>query len=285
MKKTLVAAVVVIAGSSPAWAVDTPLPNGSFEVPAASGFSQTITNWTVSFSGPAGATQPNGLPTSEHSGLFTTFGKFAFAPNGLQYVLIDNLGTGTTTLASGALGVNFQVTDRFLQFRYSYLSNDGPTAATHDEFRVHIDFFTTATGTTAIAGQSIDLLVADRGTFTDSATGFSPFGGLSNGATFTYNNTQGTTFGLVNIGIEQQFGNFARVSFIVNNSGVAAGTNGNGLGVSGVLLDNVVLNPEPSTLALFAAGIAGLGGLAWRRRSAAKNGSEKPRSAASHCRS
>ncbi len=36
------------------------------------------------------------------------------------------------------------------------------------------------------------------------------------------------------------------------------------------VLDNVLMNPEPSSVALFALGALGFGGFAWRRRAAAK---------------
>jgi hypothetical protein len=38
--------------------------------------------------------------------------------------------------------------------------------------------------------------------------------------------------------------------------------------VTGVILDNVFLNPEPGTMALFGLGGLGLGAMAWRRRKA-----------------
>src|ERR1041384_7267384 len=98
MSKAILASVVLIAASSPAWAVDTLLPNGSFENPTASGFTQNITNWTVQFSGsvPAQFQNPN-----QYSGLFTSFGtKFGSGsvPNGGAFAMISNLGAGVVTL-------------------------------------------------------------------------------------------------------------------------------------------------------------------------------------------
>jgi hypothetical protein len=269
MKKPILAVAVVLAACCPAWAVDTLLPNGSFEQDAASGFGQTISNW--SFSGPAAGA----LPANQAIGLFTSFGKFnpLTVPNGAapQFVVLDNIGNGTATLTSGASGVNFAVGDRNLGFRYVYMTNDPAAAASHDAFRVHIDFFATATSTTVIG--SIDKLVANSAALNDTNVGFSPFGGAANSATATYNNSGSSgaqTFNLFNVDVSAFFNSFERVSFIVDNGGPAAGTNGNGLGVSGVVLDGVVLNPEPSAIALFALGVAGLGGFAWRRRKTAK---------------
>jgi hypothetical protein len=285
MLRPILAAVALSAVASAAWAIDTPIPNGSFEdTSGGTGFTQTITNWSLSnadvigveaagYTGVPGGT----LPTSQQSGLFSSFGKFiGSAPNNV-FVLIDNLGgTGTVVLRSGAVGTNFKVTDRFLQFRYAYLSNDPASAASHDQFLVRVDFFATATSTTVVSTTG-NLLVADRGTLNDTNAGVSPFGGAANNSAFTFNNAAGN-LNLINISVENAFtlNQFARVSFIVNNNGPAAGVNNNGLGVSGVVLDLVVLNPEPSAIALFAAGIAGLGGLAWRRRSCARQQAKKP---------
>jgi hypothetical protein len=271
MKMPILAVVVVCAASSAAWAVDTPLPNGSFETNSATGFNQTITNWQYGFVGTPGGS----LPATQAGGLFTVFGKFnqTNVPNGTQFVQIDNLGGGVATLTSGASGVNFAVSDRNIAFRYVYLTNDAPGAGARDTFKVHIDFFASASST--IVTGTIDKTIATSGAFTDTATGFSPYGGGVgvNTAPITYNNTNGVglnTFALFNIDVSQFFNSFARVSFIIDNGGPSAGTNSNGLGVSGFVLDNVVLNPEPSAVALFALGAAGLGGLAWRRRKTTK---------------
>lgn len=260
-----VAVLTVAAAASAAFAIDTPLPNGSFEGNnPAGGFTQTINNWTVSFSGTAGGS----LPANQFSGLFTSYAKFNTPPAGQTFALLTNLGGGTVTLTSGAVGTNFAVIDRLLQFNYAYMTNDAPSAGTHDAFRVHIDFYATATSTSSIG--SIDRTIANQATDINSSAGLSPFGGAFNSPLATYNNAIGTNFNLISLDVSQFFNSFARVSFIVDNAGPAAGTNGNGLGVSGIVLDNVVLNPEPGTIALFGLGLAGLGGFAWRRRSAKK---------------
>lgn len=270
-----VAAAALLAFSSSASAVELLIPNGDFQTDAATfSFSQSITNWNVSFSGAIPIVFAG--PPAEYSGLFTSYGKFNDVPGFNKFVLLDNLGAGTVTLQSGTGPTpTFLVNQQFLGFRYGYLSNDGPNAATHDEFRLTVNFFTNAAGTIALNGGANDIigrLIADRGTYNDTNAAASPFGGANNPSTATFNNIKGTTTGnLINMSIDMgaTFGSFARVSFIVNNLGPVSNTNGNGLGVSGIVLDNVVLNPEPSTFALFAAGIAGLGGLAMRRRRAA----------------
>jgi hypothetical protein len=267
MKKAILAAFVVLAASPAAFAVEVLLPNGDFETDTATpgGFTQTITNWTVSFSGtPAGS-----LPSSEQSGLFTSFGKFSSAPVGPQFVGLFNLGGGTVTLTSGASGARFAVNDRLLGFHYVYMTNDDSTASTHDAFSVQIDFFDASSGGNQVG--SITQVIAANATDSNSQTGFSPLGGANNNANATYNDANGANFSFVAVDISQFFGSFARVSFIVDNAGPAGGTNNNGLGVSGILLDGVLLTPEPSAIALFAFGAAGLGGFAWRRRSAKKS--------------
>jgi hypothetical protein len=267
MKQSFLAAAIVISASSAALAIDTPLSNGSFEQNGTPGFTQTINNWSVAFSG----TQSTAL-TGQQSGLFSSYGKFnaTNVPNGSVFVLLTNTGSGTVTMTSSAAAgaPNFAVVDRALQFRYAYMTNDPPAGGARDQFRVHVDFFASATSTTVIG--SIDRLIADQGTLTDSNVGVSPFGGVNNNAPATYNDATRTgtnTFNLVSLDISQFFGTFARVSFIVDNGGPAPGAT-NGLGVSGIVLDQVVLNPEPSTIALFALGVAGLGGFAWKRRRA-----------------
>ena len=282
MKHAIFAAALTCAGSSAAWAVDAPLTNGSFESPSATGFTQTITNWSVSFTN-AGGTPiappgPFAGPPAQYSGLFTSFGtKFvpSATPNGFAFAMLTNLGAGVVTLQSDAataslpLAHNFAVLDRNLAFRYVYVTND-PMANAHDAFTVRVDFFDTAESTTSIG--SISQLVANSATLNDTGSGFSPFGGVNNSAG-TFNNGLGTganTYNLFNVDISQYFGSFARVSFIVDNAGAAPGTNGNGLGASGVVLDQVLLNPEPSTVALFGLGVLGLGGFAWRRRATKK---------------
>jgi PEP-CTERM motif len=268
MKKAILSAFVLLVASPAAFAVEVLLPNGGFETdPSPSGgFTQSITNWTVSFSGtPAGS-----LPSSEQSGIFTSFGRFSVAPESSQFVALTNLGGGTVTMTSGASGARFAVNDRLLGFRYVYMTNDDPNASTHDAFTVQIDFFDASTGGNQIG--SITQVISAMATDNNTQAGFSPLGGTANNSSATYNDAVpgGTDFNFVAVDIEQYLGSFARVSFIVDNAGPAGGTNNNGLGVSAILLDGVLLTPEPSAIALFAFGAAGLGGFAWRRRAAKK---------------
>lgn len=267
MKKAMLAAFVLLAASPAAFAVEVLLPNGGFETdPSPSGgFTQSITNWTVSFSGtPAGS-----LSSTEQSGIFTSFAKFSAAPEGTQFVALANLGGGTVTMTSGSSGARFAVNDRLLGFRYVYMTNDPDTASTHDAFTVQIDFFDASSGGNQIG--TITQVIAATASDVNTQAGFSPLGGANNNSSATYNDaTSGTNFNFVAVDISQYFGSFARVSFIVDNAGPAGGTNNNGLGVSAIILDGVILTPEPSAMALFAFGAAGLGGFAWRRRAAKK---------------
>ncbi len=278
MKNALLASAVILVAASAARATDTPLANGSFESLAVpTGFTQTINNWSASFAATSAA---NGLPTNQYSGIFNTFGtKFVagVVPDGTAFAALTNLGYGTVTLTSNAdnLGINpnFQLIDRNLQFRYVYISNDPTNAATHDRFMVRVDFFNGAGAGATLLGTTGNIVVATNAALNDTGAGFSPFSGNGNNATTQFNNSFGTgaqTFNLFNVDVSAFFGQFARVSFIVDNNSTTINTNGNGLGVSGVVLDNVVLNPEPSAMALFALGAAGLGGFAWRRRATKK---------------
>jgi len=286
MKKAIFAGAVIVAGSSAAFATDTPLTNGSFELQPPPGFTQTITNWAASFTDNAGnplAPPANFAgPPAQYSGLFTFFGtKYppASVPNGTTYAMLANLGAGKVTLQSDAaslalpLNHNFAVVDRNLSFRYVYLTNEPQASALQDRFQVRVDFFATATSSVAL-GTSFTTTITPQAYKADSGIGISPFSSNGNNAVAVFNDSVGSganAFNLFNIDISAGFGQFARVSFIVDNQNVTQNqANGNGLGVSGILLDNVLLNPEPSAIALFALGAMGLGGFAWRRRSAKK---------------
>ena len=269
MMKAICAAAVVLAVCPAVFAAEVLIPNGSFEANGpGNGFGLAISNWTVAYTGPGGATQPNGLPTNQQSGLFSSYAKFNTPPAGGIFAQITNLGGGTTSLTSGAVGTNFLVNDRLLGFKYGFLTNDAPGAGARDSFRVHIDFF--ATATSAVVTGTIDQLIANSGLNVDSNAGSSPYGGGPNNPLATYNNSAGNAFNFIAIDVSAFFNSFARVSFIVDNAGPAAGTNGNGLGVTGIVLDQVILTPEPATVGLFALGALGLGGMAWRRRTAKK---------------
>jgi hypothetical protein len=285
MNKAILASSVLLVGSSAAWAVDVPLANGSFEVGNPPGFTQTISNWTASFFGPQQLAFAG--PPAFYSGVFTSFGTKYVAstvPQGSAFAVLSNLGSGTVTLQSDAATLalptihNFAVADRNLAFRYAYLTNDPASAATHDQFIVHIDFFSSATETN-VANRIgfVDKVVASSASKNDTGALINSFGGGNGGnnAVAVFNDSVGSgnnVFNLFNVDISGFFqpNTFARVSFIVDNNNGTQNVNGNGLGVSGVVLDAVVMNPEPSTVALFALGTLGLGGFAWRRRAAKK---------------
>jgi len=269
MKKSFVlAAAVVLAVSQVASAKELLLPNGGFQSNAANGFGSTISNWTVSMAGTPNST----FASNQSNGLFSSFGKFTVAPEQNAFVLLTNLGgSGVVSLTSGSVGDNLFLSDRQIKFNYAYMTNDAPGTFQHDKFRVHVDFFATATSTSVIGTLDQDIAGnANSAVYSDSGAGVSPFSSAANNAPTTYNNVQGTAFTFAAVDVSAFFGQFARISFIVDNSGPTSGANLSGLGVSGIVLDSVLLTPEPSAIALFAFGAAGLGGLAWRRRRAAK---------------
>jgi hypothetical protein len=264
MKKTLLAFAVVLTASQVASAATLLIPDGGFQGPGPTGFTQTISGWSVSLTGTPNAA----YPTSEQSGIFSSLGKFTVAPQGNQFAFLSNLGgTGVVTLTSGTLAnPAFLVSDRRLEFQYAYFTNDAPGAFAHDRFRVHIDFFNDAAAANFIG--SLDQDFTRVATNTDTGIGISPM----NSSTPVYNDSLAapTTFNHTSIELAQFFGSFARISFIVDSSGPTSGPNMSGNGVTGIVLDNILLTPEPSTVALFAFGAMGLGGFVWRRRNAAK---------------
>jgi hypothetical protein len=268
MKKSFLAAAVILAVAQVASARELLLPNGGFQSDAANGFGSTISSWTLSMSGTPNAS----FPSNQNAGLFSSFGKFTVAPEQNAFALLTNLGgTGVVTLTSGSVGNNLFLSDRQIKFNYVFLTNDAPGSFQHDQFRVHVDFFATATSTVTIG--SLDSVIAgnsNSAVFSDTGAGISPFSSAANTAPTTYNNAQSAGFTFAAVDVSAFFGQFARVSFIVDSAGPTSGPNLSGLGVSGVVLDNVLLTPEPSAIALFAFGAAGLGGFAWRRRKASK---------------
>jgi hypothetical protein len=249
MLRLTLAALALTGLASVASAAEVLIPNGGFEDDGATppgGFTQTISNWTVTFVGAPSSNQ--------YSGLFNSYGLYV-APQGSTFALLNNLGEGTAVLTSSV----FALTDRQVQFRYVYLTNDPPDSATQDGFTVVIEFFADAAGT-----MPIGLLTMNPNTTPVAPTdvGSPPFdtAPVTYGGPLTPND-----FALMNINVESFFGNFARISFAIDNNGPGPGTE-NGNGVSGILLDDVLLTPEPGTLALFGLGALGLGGVAWRRR-------------------
>jgi hypothetical protein len=254
---------LVLCVAAQAHATKIIAPNGGFErdslgVPGSAPlYTQTITDWTVGFTPDVGATFQPGAPLGRHSGVFNTFSLHKpFSGN--QFFMMNNLGVGTVSIT----GVTpFRVDDQFIAFQYVYASHDRLVSG-GDQFRVIVDFFTDATMTTSTG--SLNMLVHDGATRT-STIGQSPFGGT--GAIFTYaSGPAATQYVPFVIPVQAFFNNFARLTFVVDNVGPVAGSSTNGIGLTGVLIDNILLTPEPSSIALLGLGILGLGGMVVRRR-------------------
>lgn len=249
-KRFLVAAATLALTATGAFAEVIFLFNGSFEAQgsiASPGFTQNITNWTISYT-------PDSAPPAnigQHSGIFTSFGTYT-ATDASHFVGISNLGAGTVRMASNV----FFLGQRGLEFDFAYVSND-LNAVGGDTFSVLVEIFSDALQTTQIASQVW--------TIADSASqpaliGTAPYTGAN-----TYSRAGLATYQTVFLPLASFFQNYARVTFIVDNTGPSPG-GVNGLGVSGVLLDNIVMTPEPGTLGLFGLGALGLLGLVRRRR-------------------
>lgn len=257
MLRKTVSAVVVAAsfavGAAPAWAIDYPLPNGDFAADATA-FPRTITSWTTSFAQTSPGANPN--PLADTTGTFSSFG--AYVPQGgansTNFAFINNLGYGLVQLQSAIFPLqnNF-----YINFGYVYLTNADPSIHPLDAFRVTVDFYADAAGTTQLLpSQSFDF-TPTRPLAAGAIPGGTPLG---TSAWIHDDNATGQT-----ATISQYLTGFARVSFIIDN-----GTNNTAGTVTGVLIDGVYINPEPGTIALFGLGAAGLGAFAWRRRKAAK---------------
>ena len=258
MKMRALAVLAVSVLAAQAQAREVLIPNGSFEDQFPfGGFTQSITSWSTSFTQDPGSTLA--FPADQYSGLTTSFGQYITAPDGGFFALLDNLGAGTATLSSSV----FALTDRGIGFRYIYLTNDPAGSASNDGFTVTVDFFGDAAGTVPLGSMVVTPGITP---VFPGNVGTTPF----DSAPTTFNGpVDGDSLHFAYINVESFFNSFARISFTVDNSGPARLTNNNGEGVSGILLDEVILTPEPGTLALFGLGLAGLGGLALRRRRAA----------------
>lgn len=259
MRKPWIAAALVAAFATTAQAGFVDIPNGNFEddgQPPGS-YTQAVSNWTISFNQTT-PTAPNSPPVNHQSGIFTSFSGFS-PTSGDNFVMLSNLGLGTITMAGTT---PFLVDDRNIEFRYVFGTND-PPGSQGDQFFVTLDIYSDPGG--ANLTSSTTLLVADTATV-QSTLGASPFGGGGAPITYARNGSHGSPFTLFKIDTTGFIGSYARLSFVVNNNGPAAGTNNNGLGVSGVLIDGIILSPEPGTLALFGLGVLGLGGVVMRRR-------------------
>jgi hypothetical protein len=254
-KTALAACFALLALGGSALADLVPVPNGSFENDGQQNppFTQNISDWTVSF-------QSSSTPSNvgEVSGIFTTLGNYV-ATQGSTFVSINNLGAGEVNL----FNTNpFFLAQRTVQFDFAYITNDPIGTSTLDDFRVVIDIFDTVTQNNLLGSVTYVVQVGSNYNTTISSSPYNTNGGQ------VFSSDPATNYTTVFIPIPQFFQNYARITFIVDNAGPAAGNN-NGAGVSGVLLDNILLSPEPSSMALFGLGILGLGGLIRRRRRAA----------------
>jgi hypothetical protein len=247
LKRLVPAAALLIASAPAAFAVDIPITNGDFQNPADPpiGYSQNFTNWTTGFTPDNGET--NTLAVVNSFGLFTSFGGIS---NGTKFAQINNLGAGTVSLQSSVFNT---LGMPFIGGQFAYFTSDAADVAVRDAFTVELTFYTDMTGTTQV-GPAM--------TFTPNA------GPLSNSTfaetqpfvTGRFAGTGFQSFGITIPPITQ----FARIRFIVDDSGTESGINNSG--ATGVLLDNIVLNPEPGTWALFGLGALGLGAAIRRRK-------------------
>lgn len=262
MKNTLLAALVVASLGGTALAIDLPLPNGGFDVgsPASNSYG-LISNWNV-----------QSVPTSGfQSGVFTSYAGYA-PNNGARLGLITNAGATPATTPLFVQLRNVVPVELFrmpyFNFHFAFLTTD-PNAtllANRDQFRVVIDYFSDAGGLNQIGTESFTL---DTGTLTSTGVALGagqawPAGTVLNGTLENANNVPGRLqYTVLPIGLTSA--PYANFTFYLDN----LGTSGQSV-FSGVLIDNVYINPEPGTLALFGLGAAGLGAMAWRRRKSAK---------------
>ena len=149
---------------------------------------------------------------------------------------------------------------------------------------VFFDFTATATGTRAFtvnyspqtpAGETTLFLFLGAATSSVTVTDIRFHNGAFDPGTLAGANAQGTGFGgpfalstgtnrIVSTGFTNlngftNVGGYTHVSFYVNFTAIG----------SRLQLDYIA-NPEPGTMALMGLGLAGLGGIVWRRRRAAK---------------
>ena len=260
LNKHILSAAVTVAAlgvtSASAFALDIPLANGSFDTgsPGSNTFG-LVSNWTFNTL----------VPAANQVGVFTSYAGFV-PSNGPRMALLSNQGVGTVQLRQ-ITPIALQKMS-YLAFNYMYLTTDSTATsdASRDRFSVIVDYFA-ADGVTQIGTESFTNL----GGGPLVSTGVNP--GAPFGSTVSATN-QGLAAGALrgaSITLNPLFNSapFANFTFYLENQGVG-GTGSVGIGSSGVLLDGIVINPEPGTFALFGLGAAALGGMAMRRRKAAK---------------
>lgn len=257
MKKALLAAAALATLSGSALAIDIPLPNGGFDVGApASNTYGLISNWTV-----------QSVPTSGFaSGVFTSYAGYV-PNNGSRMAIITN-GGGTTFMQIRNVVPIELFRMPYFNFSFAFLTTDAlnTAVANRDNFRVVIDYFSDAAGLNQIGTQSYlvntGTLIARSTPVSGSQIGPWANGTLLNG---TQNDLPGgpNALSLAVLPISLTSAPYANFTFYLDNLGTTANV------TSGVLIDNVYINPEPGTMALFGLGAAGLAGLVLRRRKAA----------------
>ena len=253
MNKHALAAIVVAALGAPAFAVDIPLANGSFDngsVPP-TGFFGFFTSWTTQVGNPG---------PGNYSGAFATYAGIT-PTDGARMALISNQGLSFVSLQQ-AVPIALQNMP-FFTFNYVYLTTDPANTAlsARDTFTVVIDYYSDAAGLNQIATQAVTMDTDQLNT--SVVVPGAPF----NGATANLSQANGPGgWRYVSVALSVPTAAYANFTFYLDNNG----TSGVGPGISALLIDNTRINPEPGTMALFGLGAAGLGALVLRRRRAAK---------------
>lgn len=247
-KTALAVAACALAGlAAPAFAIDIPLPNGGFDTgsPASNTFG-LISNWTV-----------QSVPTSGfQSSVWTSYAGFA-PTNGTRMALLTNANTVFVQMKNATpmelLGMPY------FNFHYVFLTQDPASTvlANRDQFNVVVDYFSDAGGLNQIGTEAFTI---NTGDLYSGFTAGQPFNGAVQAGNGPLVPTQ---LGVYVIPLSIPSAPYVNFTFYLDNLGT-------GTGNSGVLIDNVYINPEPGTMALFGLGALGLGGFVWRRRKAMK---------------
>lgn len=250
MIKHALAACVVAALSVPAFAVDIPLANGSFDTgtPATNTFG-FFTSWTTQVGNPG---------PGNYSGAFSTYAGIT-PTDGARMALISNQGLSFVSLQQAVPIALLNMP--FFTFNYVYLTTDPANTAlsARDTFTVVIDYYSDAAGLNQIATQAVTINTDQLNT--SATVNTAPF----NGATVNFSQSNGPGgWRYVSIALAVPTAPYANFTFYLDNNG----TSTSGPGISALLIDATRINPEPGTMALFGLGAAGLGALVLRRRKA-----------------